>query len=91
MLTLNGVGADYQEDDDGLVQKRADIYYYVTYNSLMVYNQQLIYTRNHDILSGILQTISDSSPSTSFTDGSRLPPKTRSAMCMVCCTPQRRQ
>ena len=71
---LYGVGADYQEDDDGLIQKRADIihsaaillekcqlvkyerstgrftstdlgriasYYYVTYNSMMVYNQHL--------------------------------------------------
>jgi len=71
---LYGVGADYQEDDLGLIQKRADIahsaavllekcqlikydrqsgrftstelgriasYYYVTYNSMMVYNQHL--------------------------------------------------
>jgi pre-mRNA-splicing helicase BRR2 len=71
---LYGVGADYQEDDNGLIQKRADIihsaaillekcqlvkyerstgrftstdlgriasYYYVTYNSMMVYNQHL--------------------------------------------------
>ncbi|PPQ70945.1 hypothetical protein CVT26_014249 [Gymnopilus dilepis] len=71
---LYGVGADYQEDDEGLIQKRADIahsaavllekcqlikyerstgrftstelgriasYYYVTYNSMMVYNQHL--------------------------------------------------
>ena len=71
---LYGVGADYQEDDDGLIQKRADIahsaavllekcqlikyerstgrftstelgriasHYYVTYNSMMVYNQHL--------------------------------------------------
>jgi coatomer subunit beta' len=40
---------------------------------------KLIYTRNHDVLSGNLQTISDpsSSPSTSFTDGSRLPLSTK--------------
>ncbi|KJA17891.1 hypothetical protein HYPSUDRAFT_205863 [Hypholoma sublateritium FD-334 SS-4] len=71
---LYGVGADYQEDDEGLIQKRADIahsaavllekcqlikyerstgrftstelgriasHYYVTYNSMMVYNQHL--------------------------------------------------
>ena len=72
---LYGVGANYQEDDDGLIQKRADIfhsaavlklekcqlvkyerstghftstdlgriasYYYVTYNSMMVYSQHL--------------------------------------------------
>ncbi|CAK5277379.1 unnamed protein product [Mycena citricolor] len=71
---LYGVGVDYQEDDNGLVQKRADIvhsaavllektqllkyerasgrfqstelgriasHYYVTYNSMMVYNQHL--------------------------------------------------
>ena len=37
------------------------------------------YTRNHDVLSGNLQTISDpsSSPSTSFADGSRLPLSTK--------------
>jgi coatomer subunit beta' len=37
---------------------------------------KLIYTRNHIVLSGNLQTITDpsSSPSTSFTDGSRLLP-----------------
>ena len=40
---------------------------------------KLIYTRNHDVLSGNLQTISDpsSSPSTSFADGSRLPLSTK--------------
>ena len=41
---------------------------------------KLIYTRNHDVLSGNLQTISDpssSSPSASFTDGSRLPLSTK--------------
>ena len=71
---LYGVGADYQEDDPGLIQKRADIihsaaallekcnlvkyerasgrfqstelgriasHYYVTYNSMSVYNQHL--------------------------------------------------
>ena len=71
---LYGIGVDYQEDDNGLVQKRADIahsaaallekchlikyervsgrfqstelgriasYYYVTYNSMSVYNQHL--------------------------------------------------
>ncbi|KAF5318824.1 hypothetical protein D9619_010989 [Psilocybe cf. subviscida] len=71
---LYSVGADYQEDDEGLIQKRADIvhsaavllekcqlikyerstgrftgtelgriasHYYVTYNSMMVYNQHL--------------------------------------------------
>ncbi|KAF7323081.1 hypothetical protein HMN09_00088200 [Mycena chlorophos] len=71
---LYGVGADYQEDDVGLIQKRADIihsaavllekcqllkyerssgrfsntelgriasHYYVTYNSMMTYNQHL--------------------------------------------------
>lgn len=71
---LYGVGADYQDDDLGLIQKRADIahsaavllekcqlikyerstgrfqstelgriasHYYVTYNSMMVYNQHL--------------------------------------------------
>jgi len=71
---LYGVGADYQEDDLGLIQKRANIahsttvflekcqlikydhqsghfmsmelgritsYYYMTYNSMMVYNQHL--------------------------------------------------
>ncbi|TFK32698.1 Sec63 Brl domain-containing protein [Crucibulum laeve] len=71
---LYGVGVDYQEDDIGLIQKRADIahsaavllekcqlikyerssgrfqstelgriasHYYVTYNSMMVYNQHL--------------------------------------------------
>jgi pre-mRNA-splicing helicase BRR2 len=71
---LYAVGADYQEDDEGLIQKRADIahsaavllekcqlikyerstgrftstelgriasHYYVTYNSMMVYNQHL--------------------------------------------------
>ncbi|KDR76589.1 hypothetical protein GALMADRAFT_139507 [Galerina marginata CBS 339.88] len=71
---LYGVGADYQDDDTGLIQKRADIahsaavllekcqlikyerssgrftstelgkiasHYYVTYNSMMVYNQHL--------------------------------------------------
>jgi len=38
---------------------------------------KLIYTRNHDVLSGNLQTISDPSPSTSFTDGTRLPLTTK--------------
>ena len=40
---------------------------------------KLIYTRNHDALSGNFQAISDpsSSPSTSFTDGSRLPLSTK--------------
>ena len=40
---------------------------------------KLIYTRNHVVLSGNLQTITDpfSSPSTSFTDGSRLPLSTK--------------
>ncbi|PPQ67232.1 hypothetical protein CVT24_011551 [Panaeolus cyanescens] len=71
---LYGVGGDYMEDDEGLIQKRADIahsaavllekcqlikyerssgrftgtelgriasHYYVTYNSMMVYNQHL--------------------------------------------------
>ena len=42
---------------------------------------KLIYTSNHNVLSGNLQTISDpsSSPltSTSFTDGSRLPLSTK--------------
>ena len=71
---IYGVGVDYQEDDIGLIQKRADIahsaavllekcqlikyerstgrfqslelgriasHYYVTYNSMMVYNQHL--------------------------------------------------
>ena len=41
---------------------------------------KLIYTRNHDVLSGNLQTISEpssSSPSPSFTDGSQLPLSTK--------------
>ncbi|KAF8814154.1 hypothetical protein BYT27DRAFT_7266764 [Phlegmacium glaucopus] len=40
---------------------------------------KFIYSRNHDVLSGNLQTISDpsSSPSTSFTDGTRLPLTTK--------------
>ena len=42
---------------------------------------KLIYTSNHDVLSGNLQTISDPSSSsltsTSFTDGSRLPLSTK--------------
>jgi coatomer subunit beta' len=37
---------------------------------------KLIYTRNHDVLSGNLQTISNSSSSSS-TDGSRLPLSTK--------------
>ncbi|KAF8120059.1 Sec63 Brl domain-containing protein, partial [Boletus edulis] len=47
---LYGVGVNYQEDNDGLVQKRTDIstelgciasHYYVTHNSMATYNQHL--------------------------------------------------